>query len=239
MRCNNCGWDNQNGATVCIKCNTRLEQTKMEAKQPPAENRFGKTISDHDIQEPGLPIFGETMSEDPAGPAVGEGIEKDILISCTNPDCGYLNPADALSCARCKSPLSSTIVIPQRQNSPLSKGTIDPYRNGSYTPACQLTLVLRDGEANSSPSGALAENSFTREFTLVNDSIELKRDNLDKDNNTITGKIQAELFFENGRWQLLNRSEMKTTFIQVSEKVELKDGDVILMGNRKFIFSTI
>ena len=64
----------------------------------------------------------------------------------------------------------------------------------------------------------------------------MNRANLDEDNNTITSKLQAVLTCEDGQWFVEDRSQQKTTFVRSEGKMALKDGDVILMGNRQFVF---
>ena len=44
------------------------------------------------------------------------------------------------------------------------------------------------------------------------------------------------LSFEEGEWFIENRSEMHTTYIRVGEKVKIKSGDIIVLGNREFEF---
>jgi len=68
-------------------------------------------------------------------------------------------------------------------------------------------------------------------------SIELNRSNLDPGNSSITGKVQAELTYEDGTWRMKDRSELQTTFLLASTPTPLKDGDILLLGDRKFIFS--
>jgi hypothetical protein len=41
---------------------------------------------------------------------------------------------------------------------------------------------------------------------------------------------------ENKRWFIQDRSELKTTCLYVSEKTELKPGDIIVLGDRRFLF---
>jgi len=76
-------------------------------------------------------------------------------------------------------------------------------------------------------------------FSITEGHLEFNRANLDDNNNTITSKVQAEITFSDGKWQILDRSEKQSTFIQVSEPHELKQGDILLIGNKRFIFSTI
>jgi len=68
------------------------------------------------------------------------------------------------------------------------------------------------------------------------ESIPLNRENLDPANFTITSKVQAEIKLVNGEWYIENRSRLKTTFIQVIDPVKLKKGDIIIMGNKRFLF---
>lgn len=46
----------------------------------------------------------------------------------------------------------------------------------------------------------------------------------------------AELTYENGHWYIVDKSDAQSTFLHASRKMPIEDGDVILMGNRKFIF---
>ena len=46
----------------------------------------------------------------------------------------------------------------------------------------------------------------------------------------------VQLVCEDGQWYIQDKSAQHTTFIYAGEKTALKDGDVILMGNRQFIF---
>ena len=70
------------------------------------------------------------------------------------------------------------------------------------------------------------------------DTITLNRANTEPENRTITSKEQAEITFENGRWFLKNCSELNTTYIQVSRKIEIFPDDVIVLGDRRFKFNS-
>lgn len=71
---------------------------------------------------------------------------------------------------------------------------------------------------------------------MKGDNHELNRENLDPDNQTITSKVQAQLICEDGQWYIQDKSSQHTTFVYAGEKTAIKDGDVILMGNRQFVF---
>ena len=64
----------------------------------------------------------------------------------------------------------------------------------------------------------------------------LNRDNTEQNNSSITSRQQAIVTRVDGHWYIEDRSEQKTTFVQAAKKVELHDGDIILLGNRLFEF---
>ena len=76
-----------------------------------------------------------------------------------------------------------------------------------------------------------------KEVELKGELNELNRENLDPDNFTISQKAQAVLTCKNGKWFIKDQSPYKTTYILASEETALKSGDVILMGNRRFVFT--
>lgn len=109
-------------------------------------------------------------------------------------------------------------------------GTINPYAGmGAFVPVprCILKPVIFPGEdARYAP----------QQVNIKGDYNELNRQLLDPDNNTITSKVQATLTFKDGKWYVQNQSAQKTTYVYAGEPIEIKSGDVILMGNRTFVF---
>ena len=65
----------------------------------------------------------------------------------------------------------------------------------------------------------------------------LNRQNTDPENSSITSCQQAIMSFEDGKWYIEDRSSFKTTFIRVTKKTELQEGDIIVLGDRAFKFS--
>jgi len=64
----------------------------------------------------------------------------------------------------------------------------------------------------------------------------LNRANVDPDNVTITSKAQAEIVNVDGEWYLEDKSILRTTFIQVNKRTKIAKGDIIVLGNRRFLF---
>lgn len=92
-------------------------------------------------------------------------------------------------------------------------------------PKCSLELLYEEDEA---------KQPKTNEYAGT--SIILNRDNTEPDNRTITSKEQAEITCEDGKWFILNKSELGSTYIETNRKFELQPGDVIVMGDRRFRF---
>jgi hypothetical protein len=103
----------------------------------------------------------------------------------------------------------------------ISRRTVRPGKR-SY---CSLTLIPDEKEpVSASPL------SFSGKEVVLN------RANTEPDNITITSKAQAVLTCEDKHWFIQDRSELKTTYLYVSEKTELKPGDIIVLGDRRFLF---
>ena len=105
--------------------------------------------------------------------------------------------------------------------------TIDPYRIQTAPP--KEFFLQRLDEKDSAPA--------LLSFSTTDELVEFNRANLDAENRTITSKVQARVTFSDGKWHIIDCSEKKSTFIRVAEQHELKDGDILVIGNKRFIFS--
>jgi len=141
-----------------------------------------------------------------------------------------------LICSHCKTSLNPGFAFcpscgkPQQENQASQSGskknqigrqTIRPGKRSH----CTLTLIPEEKEH-------IAQTTLS----FSGDEIILNRENTDPENITITSKEQAILVYENKRWYIQDRSELKTTYIQAAEKVEINPGDIILLGDRQFEF---
>ena len=68
------------------------------------------------------------------------------------------------------------------------------------------------------------------------DAVVLTRENTEPANRSITTKKQAELLCEDGKWFIANHSEWCSTALEVNRKMELQSGDIIILGDRRFLF---
>ena len=92
-------------------------------------------------------------------------------------------------------------------------------------PHCHLTLIPEEDEQMEE-----MKNDYE------GPSVILTRENTEPNNRTITSKEQAELICEDGKWFVLNKSELGSTYLEASRKLELQPGDIIVLGDRRFKF---
>lgn len=210
MRCNNCGWENPDNNSRCEKCNSPLQgNDNPYLYSSPAQPNLNKTVSEADA-------FPQTPVQNNNCPNCGYPLRPNVQI-CPNCGTNNANPTHASQQPQAQQQ-------PHIHQQPIS-GTVNPWQQVSKQCQCTLTPIQHDTE-NTPPAPQQFKGT----------THQLSRQNLDPDNFTITSKLQASLTFENGQWFLQDLSTQHTTFIQVKAKTQLHSGDIILMGNRQFIF---
>ena len=244
MKCNNCGWSNKPELSRCEKCNSELSESSGSSSQfnnSPQTNdsSYQGTITGPqpnggfiDQESNAYPknenIAGTLRSEQPKEPYIDRPVSAPVVASqnqnlseCPDENCKYPLAPGTQICPQCNRNVyqiqnSKSAPSPQTSN---FKGTIDPYSRKGFS----LRPIV-NGEPAKAP--------------LVFDSSKavLNRDNTIKDNMTITSKEQAEIRLENGEWYIIDKSEKQTTFVRPAGAMKLNKGDIILLGDTKFIF---
>lgn len=205
MRCINCGWENPNDAKNCEKCNTPLTKIEKDEITVKENTEFSQTIIG---KAPNGALINEF--EDSASIKTSEQLN-------TCPECGYPLMSGTETCPNCKKEVGCEKEIIIETN-----GTIDPYRAAQNLQKCVLKPVSRIDEKS------LESVVFTEIHNIVN------RKSVEPANTTISSKCQAELIYKDDKWFIIDRSSTQTTFVLAKEFTELKNGDVILLGDRKF-----
>jgi hypothetical protein len=248
MRCNNCGWNNADDAVSCVKCNNALVEEPVQRSVSPqgrgtksmqpaggaaAEGQPNLVACPHCsyptsrvVQD--CPSCGGPMTSAKAWSGPGPSQQEKGQAEGGGQAQGGAKDEQAQGGAQEKGQMDGA-----RQGGGKLEGTVDPYRpgqpggNGQPTqPEFYLEKLGQSGE----------KTPVLRLKTDAEDQAPVSRSVLDENNFTITSKVQAVFAFKDNKWWLVDRSELKTTFIQAREPRELKDGDVILMGDRKFVF---
>lgn len=217
MRCKNCGWPNEPNATRCVKCNAPLSgATSMPevGRQPSYSSQPAENLKS---------TLRESSTEYQASQPPTE-IDNNVC-----PDCGYRRSSSMKSCPNCGRKFDGTFLDevhepPVQQHS--HRGTINPWMQpGEESAFCTLQRIPWQ-----------TERVTYEPVSYSGQRIVLNRSNTDSNNNSITSRTQAILTQEDGKWYIEDGSEMHTTLIRVSRKVELQDGDVVVLGNRMFEF---
>lgn len=209
MRCSNCGWDNPANLQKCVKCNSKLNNPGPVGGSVKNDVPLEGTV--RGVQ----PAAGDYLDRKPNSPAQ----------AAVCPSCGYPLLPGAAKCPEC----GSTIQFNESDTGNSGKAvkerpkTVNPWQMAK---TCRFTLqpMIREGEKE------MPASEFTGEEVALN------RDNLEKNNPTLTGATQAVIKNVNGEWYIEDKSSLQTTFIHVSGPLKLQKGDIILMGDRKFRF---
>ena len=153
------------------------------------------------------------------------------------PKCGYPLRSHTSKCPNCNYDVEPTLLNgtlnhratrmenPANESNDLS-GTLNPYMM-SAAPA--PTFILH-------PVKRTNEKKDLTDLEYEGAKVVLTRSNTEPDNHSITSQQQALLTNSEGKWFIEDLSEQGTTFIRVSRKTEVREGDTILLGNRLFEF---
>lgn len=210
MRCQFCGWDNPQGKEKCEKCNKPLGGSTSAISKDDDVHDFVNHNRPTDRQAEKLFSPKATVRE---GSQMGEEI-------C--PNCGYkLENGECPSCGYPKN--ESDDVDIRKTQRPLRK------KEGNKEDVTKIIFNLTPiSEETGKPEG--------EPIPYEGDNIILNRDNTDPKNPTITSTQQANVIFENGVWGIEDKSGLQTTFVQASRRIELHDGDLLLLGNQLYRF---
>lgn len=240
MRCKHCGWPNKPGETNCVKC-----QAPLCAEDDASVTSASYNNDDSDGVRSCSPLK-KTVREDVVfGNGIGSSARDSQveMLDDVCPKCGYLIREGVTKCPNCGTLLSAEGAMarseqdaplrrrPTRRNSTAGsdgsmKKTVNPYvTNVDLPPMFVLKPLKRANEHHE-----LDELEYEGEMTVLN------RGNTEGNNMSITSREQAVITRSGGRWLIEDRSEQRTTFVQVSRPQELHDGDIILLGNRLFEF---
>lgn len=245
MRCKNCGWENGAGQLKCEKCNAPLNGSMVESSSEPKHNNEEQesflrgTISETEVfVNPNGNYSSSITEKEPQREGqcckkCGYSVSPNMKVC---PVCGtYINQADdtrehpSVSSKKC--PYCGNEIIPGTNfcsfcGKPLRMGTVKA--GPAFTPGSHFTLKALQWDN---------ENIQYQPMSYIGDSVVLNRANTDPNNNSITSNIQAIISKENEKWFIEDKSSLQTTFVRVNGKIEIHNGDVIVLGNRMFEFN--
>ena len=277
MRCNNCGWDNAPGSSVCVKCGHPLQADGESQYQDPYR---GVNVPNYHGGEPTpRPTVINTQQAEPVPKPTrivnSADLQNQVALKATVsqtpkscPHCGYPVVGDFSSCPNCGASINAAPTaiqnIPEKKAESLVLDIAEEVKcekcgtmvsiDFSFCPKCGERIHLPTVRAiKHKPTPAPEPPKPKCHLTIIpeegeiteatrndyeGDSIILNRENTEQDNRTITSKEQAELICEDGKWYVLNHSELGSTYLEANRKLAIEPGDVIVLGDRRFRFET-
>ena len=225
MKCQFCNWDNPEGRTRCEKCDHELQPDAAESPshvhdrpttRKPADgsvSNLKKTINENEFRRQ-KEHLGGTVSE-----------EMNVCPNCHL----KLEDGECPSCGYTESQNDDKQKNENKMNANKNKETQrwDPKADVVKGRFVLTPLSGKTREPESDP------------IPFTGNEIELNRENTDPENSTITSKTQAIVSYENGKWTISDESELRSTFVQTARKIELENGDLILLGNQLYRFDSI
>lgn len=205
--CPNCGYPVMGDFSSCPNCGTNIAPAP---KPTTIQNLDGQPEADAVT-----PLAAPIATAASAAKAALKDLGIDETVKCAK--CGEEVSIDFAYCPKCGERIHLPTVRAIRH-----KPTPPPE---PPKPKCHLTIIPEEEEkADFAP------------IDYEGTSVILTRENTEPDNRTITSKEQAELICEDGKWYILNKSELGSTYLEANRKLELQQGDIIVLGDRRFKF---
>ena len=205
--CPHCGYPVIGDFTSCPNCGSSI----ASAPKPTVIQRPGQEVPAPApvMEAPQTPLKSRTIANELSDLGFDETVKCDR--------CGTEVSIDFTFCPKCGDRIHLPTVRAIRH-----KPTPAPE---PPKPHCRLTMIPEEDEQI---------EPVTNDYEGA--SIILTRGNTEANNRTITSKEQAELICEDGKWFVLNKSELGSTYLEASRKIELQQGDIIVLGDRRFKF---
>lgn len=223
MKCHFCNWDNPEGRTRCEKCDHELQPDTAESslhdrpttRKPVdgAASNLKRTINENEFRRQ-RGRMNETVSE-----------EKNMCPKCHL----ELEDGECPLCGYKENRINDKQKTENKMNTNKNKET---QRWDPKADVIKGRFVL-------TPLSGKTRQPESDPISFAGNEIELNRENTDPENTTITSKTQATITFDNGKWAISDESELRSTFVQAARKIELQNGDLILLGNQLYRFDNI
>lgn len=207
QNCPYCGYPVMGNFNSCPNCGATLSPNEAQPAHF-AQQPYQQPVQQMVIQQPVQPTPASLK-----GTRKAANMELDIDQEVKCDKCGAMVSMNFLFCPKC--------------GERIHQKTIQVRRHKQVPPAphCHLTLIPEEDEQ---------QTPVKRDYEGT--AVTLTRENTEPDNRTITSKEQAELSFEDGKWFLLNKSELGSTYLEANRKLELQAGDIVVLGDRRFKF---
>ena len=250
MMKHDCGYPLLPGTQVCPKCHKPVAGASASSTTPPIDDAKKTMV----ITNPAQQVQGADPKATERFVTPGQGVSAPkVTQPVSAPDQGYSNPKKT---ERFQTPGAEDTVgmdrpynqqdaakktqrfeYPGYQQGGVDKRTVNIHQMKQESKACEAD-PMPEPQCSLKPIARIGEMATPAKNEYKGGNVILNRQNTDPENPTITSRQQALLTFENGKWYIEDKSAYKTTYIRVTKKTEIQDGDIIGLGDREFEFTT-
>lgn len=214
MRCTECGYANEQGTKICVKCGTKLSASNSEVPASSRSLEGAKTVIGNISNQPAWDVPSSIEPSNQSDLPIQENFYR-----CA--ECGHYPLKFEVSashpCSNCNSTGSKTVSVKAVQS-----------------PSAGKTMKLEDLNIGSkNPKVVVTEVSTGKAIEFEGDEIHLNRGNLDPSNDAISSN-HATLNYVNGNWNITDHSSNEATFIQVKGTMQIPEGAKVIFGNKIF-----
>ncbi len=251
MRCDNCGWSNPEGLTKCQKCNQELTPpvSVAPAPSPASSNPMNQTVIDPSRH--GGAQQQSSASCDKCGYPLSS-------LSAFCPNCGAQlkkeDPEPSRAYASTVRVLPDSFMDQAPVQAPAApvvpKATVreipaELLNGGAYSKTVRVLpeemLAEEEPAQPAEPSFRLTPmdnfdgaSTGVKEYTGASASV--GRDALVSDGAYIPEGLDVEFTCEDGQWSVVEKSGLKAVYVSAGHPVKIQPGDVIVIGNRRYLF---
>lgn len=234
LRCNTCGYINDEQVDSCTKCGAALNDAKKTVENPNNQGGFPTTSGDplaHQKRSQKTvkgAVPNQPYLDNPRNQSNTQAENDEQTNSCGScryplrthqnicPNCGFDNATDMHSTKDFEENAQDDAPVEPRQ-----KTILDPWEVTNIGESKKFVLVTDKGKTT---------------LDFEGEEVSLNRQNLDVSNKSISGGQHAKIEYENGQWYIKDESSNGFTFVQVRDRMPIQSGDMIIMGNKLFVF---
>ena len=252
MRCDYCGWQNADGVQRCVKCNQLLPE---HIDYPEVQEKVAASYKTVNPLNATVPLQG--MNEEEMRDNNSESAENYCI------SCGYPIALNSKSCPVYGAEISvaSEPKMAETQNRQSFKATVAdvnafmdgengcpkaPYGGDGMRDIKEMAgskKTVKDFRTEIVAVGRECKlvpmdnfDGLSGEVVLSDRSVVINRASIDPENLTVDENAHASFTCEDGEWFVNNLSKSRTTYVSTDRKVKLSKGDIIIIGNRRYIF---
>lgn len=216
--CHKCGYPKLSTEENCPNCGAAASVAVVAEKVTTEQKEEPKPASDivHKQDTKATVVLGTAIEQ--VVPTVNNAAEIGVNTKQTVRDMSHIH-GNMKATVRDFSPESFT---PQATVSESAQPKSEPLKATVKSGVC---LVAVDGLVEKEPQSIFCDA----------ENMVLNRANVDSSNLSISEGEQAKITCEDGAWYIQDLSEMKNTYIRTDRKIRIEKGDMVIIGNRRYI----